>query len=55
MKIKLLHNARVEHKEGEVVETSPECALILLNNGMAEPVAEEKEQPKKKTTKKVTE
>lgn len=52
MKIKLLHDARVEHKAGEVVEASPEYASILVGNGMAEPVAEDKEQPKKKTTKK---
>lgn len=52
MKIKLLHDARVEHLAGEVVETTPACASLLIQIGMAEPVAEEKEQPKKKTTKK---
>lgn len=53
MKIKLLHDARVEHKAGEVVDTSPECAYILLGNGMACPVEAEvkKDEPKKETKK----
>lgn len=47
MKIKLVHDARVEHKEGEVVETTPACANVLVSLGMAEYVDEAKEMPKK--------
>ena len=53
MKVELLHDARVEHKAGEVVETTPACADLLIRIGLAKPVAEVvKEEPKKKITKK---
>ena len=53
MKVELLHDARVEHKAGEVVDTPPACADFLIRIGLAKPVAEVvKEEPKKKTTKK---
>lgn len=53
MKVELLHDARVEHKAGEVVDTTPACADLLIRIGLAKPVAEVvKEEPKKKITKK---
>lgn len=52
VKVRLVMNANVEHEAGEVVETTPACASILLNNGMAVPFVEEEEKPVKKTTKK---
>jgi len=51
MKVKLLRTARINHEAGEIVEVSPEQGNFLLSVGSAEKY-EEKEQPKKKTTKK---
>lgn len=55
MKIKLRKEARVLHKAGEVVDTSPSYASMLIANGMAEAFVEEEPKPKKSTKKKVTE
>ena len=41
MKVRLVKNARCEHMAGEVVETTPACASILIGNGMAVPFVEE--------------
>lgn len=51
MKIKLLRDAKVLHKPGEVVDTSPDYANILLKNGMAIPFVEEKVEEKEKEVK----
>lgn len=50
MKVRLLRDARVTVKAGEVVEVSPAQAEFLLTVGSAEKVAE---KPKKTTTRKV--
>lgn len=53
MKVKLTRAARITHKEGEIVEVSPEVCNFLLSVGSA--VIAEEEQPKepaKKTKKK---
>lgn len=62
MKVRLVKNARCEHMAGEVVETTPACASILIGNGMAVLFVEEahaeapkEAKPKKTTKKKVTE
>lgn len=56
MKIKLVKDARVMHKAGEVVDTIPSYARILLANGMAIPfIEEEKKEAKPKTRKKKAE
>lgn len=56
MKIKLVKDARVMHKAGEVVDTIPSYARILLANGMAIPfIEEEKKEAKPKTKKKKAE
>lgn len=47
MKIKLLKEVRIKHKEGDIVEVSPSEADFLIVNKAAEPV-EEKAEPKKK-------
>lgn len=49
MKVRLLRNARINHKVGEIVEVSPTEYDFLVSVGSAEPVKEE--QPKKKTRK----
>lgn len=50
MKIRLKEDARVLHFAGEVVETSPAYAEILMRLGKAEPAPEP--EPKKKAVKK---
>ncbi len=50
MKIRLKEDARVLHFAGEVVETSPAYAEILMRLGKAEPAPET--EPKKKAAKK---
>ena len=49
MKVRLLKDARINMKAGEIVEVSPVDFNNLVSLGVAEPV---KDQPKKKTTKK---
>jgi len=49
MKVRLLRDARINHKAGEIVEVSPVEFNYLVSIGSIEPV---KETPKKKTTKK---
>lgn len=49
MKVKLLRDARIQHKAGETVEVSPAEAAFLVSVNSAE-VAEEAKA--KKTTKK---
>ncbi len=48
MRIQLLKEAKIRHKEGDIVEVSPSEADFLIVNGVAKPVVEEK----KRTTKK---
>lgn len=50
MQVKLLRDARIPHKAGEIVEVSPELAGYLISLESAEAV--EAEPPKKKTVKK---
>jgi hypothetical protein len=50
MQVKLLRDARIPHKAGEIVEVSPELAEYLISLESAEAV--EAEPPKKKTVKK---
>lgn len=38
MKVKLLRDARIKHKAGEVVEVSPEEYAFLVSVNSAEPV-----------------
>ena len=44
MKVKLLRDSRLYGRTGETVEASPELADFLLSIGMAETVAEAREQ-----------
>ena len=61
MKVRLLRDARINHKAGDIVEVSPEQYAFLLSvngaelveNAKAEPVAEMPEKPKRVTRKKV--
>lgn len=46
MKVKLLRDARITHKAGEVVEVSPEVYTFLMSVGSAEPVPEKKKSAK---------
>ena len=50
MWVKLLRDARIPHKAGEIIEVSPELAEYLISLESAEAV--EAEPPKKKTVKK---
>lgn len=55
MKVRLLRDARINHKAGETVEVSPAEFNFLVSVGSAAPLTEEKpkeEQPKKRTTRK---
>lgn len=47
MKVKLLREARIRHKAGEIVEVSPAEAGFLLSTGTA---VEVREAPKKRET-----
>ena len=47
MKVKLLREARIRHKAGEIVEVSPAEAGFLLSTGTAVKV---REAPKKRET-----
>ena len=40
MKVKLLRDARIAHKAGEVVDTTPAEGAFLISVGSAEPVLE---------------
>lgn len=40
MKVKLLRDARIAHKAGEVVETTPAEGAFLISVGSAEPILE---------------
>lgn len=56
MKARLLRDARIKHKAGEIVEVSLAEFNFLVSVGSAEPVCAEKaeqEKPKKATRKKV--
>lgn len=48
MKVRLLRDARIAMKEGDIVEVSPSVGAFLLSVGSAEKV----EEKKKTTTKK---
>lgn len=49
MKVLLLHDARIRHKAGEIVEVSPEEAGFLLSvNAAALPASEKPENPETK-------
>lgn len=51
MKVRLLRNARINHKVGEIVEVSPTEFNFLVSVGSAEPYREAvEEKPKKRTT-----
>lgn len=50
MRVKLLRDARINHKAGEIVEVSPAEYNFLVSMHSAEPVKEE--QTKKRSTKK---
>ena len=55
MRAKLLKDARIRHKAGEIVEVSPAEYNFLVSVGAAEAVCEPKveaKQPAKRTTKK---
>ena len=55
MKLRLLKDARIRHKAGEIVEVSPAEADFLRSTGSAEPAQEaapEPEQKEKKAKKK---
>lgn len=52
MKVKLLKDARIKHRPGEIVEVTPEEYRFLSGIGAAVPVVEKKEAPKKGTKKK---
>lgn len=52
MKVRLLRDARVTVKAGEVVEISPAEARFLLGVGSAVKVEEAQKEPAKKTAKK---
>ena len=55
MKIRLLKDSRMYGRTGETIEASPELADFLLSIGMAETVAEAREQaPEPKAEKAVT-
>ena len=46
MKVKLLRDARVSHKAGEIIEVSPAEGEFLLSVGSAEKIVEKATQPK---------
>lgn len=48
MKIKLLKEVRIKHKEGDIVEVSPSEADFLIVNKAAELVEEKPTEPKKR-------
>ena len=50
MKVKLISDARIKHKAGEIVEVSPEEGFYLTSLGQAEEVSS-KPTTRKKTTK----
>lgn len=56
MKVRLLKDARIRHKKGEIVEVSPDEFKFLALYGAAEPIVEEvfetPEDNKKPTRKK---
>lgn len=47
MKVRLLRDAKIKHKAGEIVEVSPAEAGFLLSVGSAEKAPETKKKPKK--------
>lgn len=51
MKIRLLRDARITHKKGEIVEVSPSEAKFLLSLHSAEEVKEEKKATRRTTKK----
>ncbi|MBP5167321.1 MAG: hypothetical protein ILP09_08715 [Oscillospiraceae bacterium] len=51
MKIRLIRDARIRHKAGEIVEVSPAEANFLLSLNSAVVFEEVKEAPKKKAKK----
>lgn len=51
MKIRLLRDARIRHKAGEIVEVSPAEATFLISLNSAVAYAEDVKEPKKKTKK----
>ena len=51
MKIRLLRDARIRHKAGEIVEVSPAEATFLLSLNSAVACTEDVKEPKKKTKK----
>ena len=51
MQVKLIKDARIKHKAGDIVEVSPIDANYLVATGQAVPVAEKKETARKQTKK----
>lgn len=47
MKVRLLRDASIKHKAGEIVEVSPAEANFLLSVGSAVKAPETKKKPKK--------
>ena len=47
MKVRLLRDAKIQHKAGEVVEVSPADAKFLLSIHSAIKVEEDKPKPKR--------
>ena len=56
MKARLIRDARIHHKAGEIVEVSPARAAFLFEVNLAEPapIREQIEVPEKKTAAKKT-
>jgi hypothetical protein len=52
MKVEILKRQKIEGEVGTIVEVAPDRALFLLQNGGAEPVKEDGEQPKAPAKKK---
>ena len=51
MQVKLIKEARIKHKAGDIVEVSPIDANYLVATGQAVPIVEKKETAKKQTKK----
>lgn len=45
MKVRLLRDARILHKAGEIVEVSPSEYIFLTSTKSAEPLTEKKTKP----------
>lgn len=47
MKVRLLKDARITMREGDIVEVSPSVGAFLMSVGSAEEVEEKPKKPKK--------